>query len=66
MERERMLARVMPGNRARLDATSDSYTIAPRSTFDPNKLEPNYKPIGAAGDSAFNKLTRKLAMKKKG
>ncbi|XXH02227.1 Transcription factor iws1 [Hypoxylon texense] len=60
-------ARVLAPNRdvsaARVSATPSTYTIAPRSTFDPTRA-PDYRPIGAGGIEAFRKITQRG--KKKG
>ncbi|KAI0010781.1 hypothetical protein F4779DRAFT_576090 [Xylariaceae sp. FL0662B] len=62
-ERQRILAPANPGNRARVTGLPESYTIAPRSTFDPSR-GPEHRPIGASGLEAFRKMTQKT--KKKG
>lgn len=64
-ERERFLAPINQSNRARMDSSNTSYTIAPQSTFDPSKgLDPNSRPIGAGGDAAFRKMTAKQGKKR--
>ena len=64
-ERQRVLAQPIKSNRARLEASNTSYTVAPRSTFDPTKgLDPMSKPIGAGGMEAFRKMTAKQGKKR--
>jgi transcription factor SPN1 len=58
IERERMLAPAVTSNRARVDGLPQSYTIAPRSTFDASR-GPEHRPIGASGLEAFRKMTQK-------
>ncbi len=62
-ERERILAPANTSNRARVVGLPSSYTIAPRSTFDPSR-GPEHRPIGSSGLEAFRKMTQKT--KKKG
>jgi transcription factor SPN1 len=62
-ERERILAAPTANNRARVVGLPQSYTIAPRSTFDASR-GPDHRPIGASGLEAFRKMTQKG--KKKG
>ncbi|RYO76938.1 hypothetical protein DL766_008159 [Monosporascus sp. MC13-8B] len=62
-ERERILAPATQSNRARVVGLPSSYTIAPRSTFDPSR-GPEHRPIGSSGLEAFRKMTQKG--KKKG
>lgn len=64
MERERILAQPKLSNRARLEAHTASYTVAPRSNFDASRAEPNSKPLGAAGMEAFRKMTQKKVSRK--
>lgn len=66
LDRERVLAAPKFSNRARLDATAASYSVAPKSTYDPNKLDPTSRPIGAGGDAAFRRMTAKLGKKRGG
>lgn len=43
-----------------METSNTSYTIAPKSNFDPSRgLDPNARPIGAAGVEAFRKMTTK-------
>ncbi|KAI1800207.1 hypothetical protein F4811DRAFT_47263 [Daldinia bambusicola] len=62
-ERARMLAPARDVSQARIMGLPSTYTIAPRSTFDPSRA-PDYRPIGASGIEAFRKMTQKG--KKKG
>ncbi len=65
LERERILAQPVKNNRARIETANASYTIAPRSTFDPTKgIDPNSRPIGAGGMEAFRKMTTKQGKKR--
>ena len=65
LERERVLAQPKPGNRARLETHSASYTVAPKSTFDPQRaMDPASRPIGASGMEAFRKMTAKKGTKR--
>ncbi|CAG8977771.1 hypothetical protein HYALB_00011156 [Hymenoscyphus albidus] len=65
IERERVLAQPNRSNRARLETSNTSYTIAPKSTFDPSKgIDPMSRPIGAGGAEAFRKMTAKQVRKK--
>jgi transcription factor SPN1 len=59
LDMERLVA--MPASsRARLEISNTSYTVAPKSTFDPSKgIDPSSRPIGASGMDAFRKLTAK-------
>lgn len=57
-ERARILAPAREISHARVTGLPSTYTIAPRSTFDPNRA-PDYKPIGASGIEAFRKMTQK-------
>jgi len=41
-----------------------SYTVAPKSTFDSAARSANFKPIGAGGLEAFRKMTQKGKGKK--
>ncbi|KAJ2903914.1 hypothetical protein MKZ38_009149 [Zalerion maritima] len=57
-ERARMLAPpALNPNRAQIGGLPATYTIAPKSTLDPNKA--SQKPIGAGGLEAFRKMTQK-------
>ncbi|KAB5546855.1 hypothetical protein GE09DRAFT_1128885 [Coniochaeta sp. 2T2.1] len=59
-ERERALARETKSNRAQPAGLPASYTVAPRSTFDPDRAgQPDHRPIGAGGLEAFRKMTQK-------
>ena len=66
LERERMLApAIRNNNRARMETSSASYTVAPKSTFDASRaLDPSSKPIGASGIEAFRKMTAKQGKKR--
>ncbi|KAI0105391.1 hypothetical protein F4776DRAFT_647311 [Hypoxylon sp. NC0597] len=57
-ERARMLAPARDISRARVSGVPSTYTIAPRSTFDPNRVQ-DYRPVGATGIEAFRKMTQK-------
>lgn len=57
-ERERFLAPVGGGNRARMSSLPESYTIAPKSTFDGARGS-EHRPLGAGGMEAFRKMTQK-------
>lgn len=59
LERERLLAPEVKSNRAQPPGLPASYTIAPRSTYDPNRPAHEYRPIGAGGMEAFRKMTQK-------
>ncbi|PKS12390.1 hypothetical protein jhhlp_000594 [Lomentospora prolificans] len=59
-ERERALAPSGPTNRARVPEMPQSYTVAPRSTFDKGSSRAfEHRPIGASGIEAFRKMTQK-------
>lgn len=59
-ERERVLAPSVVSNRARLPEMPQSYTVAPRSTFDRHAaMGTEHRPIGASGIEAFRKMTQK-------
>ncbi|KHN94390.1 transcription factor IWS1 [Metarhizium album ARSEF 1941] len=62
-QRERMLAPVGSSNRARMTSLPQSYTIAPKSTFDGTRGS-EHRPLGAGGMEAFRKMTQKT--KKRG
>ncbi|KAL7621700.1 Transcription factor iws1 [Parahypoxylon ruwenzoriense] len=62
-ERQRILAPANPVSAARITSMPSTYTIAPRSTFDPSRA-PDYRPIGAGGMDAFRRIAQKG--KKKG
>ncbi|KAI0376743.1 hypothetical protein F5Y04DRAFT_197276 [Hypomontagnella monticulosa] len=62
-ERARMLAPNREISHARVMGLPSTYTIAPRSTFDPTRAQ-DYRPIGASGMEAFRRMTQKG--KKKG
>ncbi|PMD19889.1 putative transcription factor IWS1 [Hyaloscypha hepaticicola] len=65
IERERILAQPIRSNRARMETANTSYTVAPRSNFDPSKgLDPASRPIGAGGMEAFRKMTAKQGKKR--
>lgn len=51
-------------NRARPVGMPQSYTVAPKSTFDSAARSANFKPIGAGGLEAFRKMTQKGKGKK--
>ncbi|RAL68379.1 hypothetical protein DID88_007110 [Monilinia fructigena] len=56
LERQRLLAPKIISNRARMETSNTSYSIAPRSNFDPSRgVDPNSRPIGAGGVEAFRK-----------
>ncbi|KAI1102432.1 hypothetical protein F4804DRAFT_313071 [Jackrogersella minutella] len=57
-ERARMLAPTKEVSRARVTGLPSTYTIAPRSSFDPSRVQ-DHKPIGASGMEAFRKMTQK-------
>ncbi|TAQ84575.1 hypothetical protein B7494_g7104 [Chlorociboria aeruginascens] len=60
LERRRLLAPAVQSNRARMESSNTSYTVAPRSNFDPSRgLDPASRPIGAGGMEAFRKMTQK-------
>jgi len=61
-ERERILAPAAAHNRARMDVMPQSYTIAPRSTFD-GSMGSSHRPLGAGGMEAFRKMTQKTKKK---
>ncbi|OTA99010.1 hypothetical protein M426DRAFT_325521 [Hypoxylon sp. CI-4A] len=61
-ERARVLAPVREVSRARVMGLPSTYTIAPRSTFDPTRAQ-DYRPIGASGHEAFRKMTQKAKRK---
>ncbi len=63
-ERERALAPVVTNpNRAAPVGLPQTYTVAPKSTFDPAVRTANYRPIGAGGLEAFRKMTQKRGKK---
>ncbi|KAH8660719.1 hypothetical protein BGZ60DRAFT_381922 [Tricladium varicosporioides] len=63
--KQRALAQANRTNRARMESSNTSYTVAPRSTFDPSKgLDPLHRPIGASGADAFRKMTSKQGKKR--
>jgi len=65
LDRERMLAPTIRSNRARMESSNTSYTVAPRSTFDPTKgVDPSMRPIGASGMEAFRKMTQNKGKKR--
>ncbi|PSS14865.1 hypothetical protein M430DRAFT_123360 [Amorphotheca resinae ATCC 22711] len=65
IERERLLAQPIRSNRARMESSNASYTIAPKSTFDASKgIDPAARPIGAGGIEAFRKMTAKQGKKR--
>ncbi|KAG6053540.1 Transcription factor iws1 [Claviceps sp. LM77 group G4] len=57
-ERERILAPVGSNNRARMANLPESYTIAPRSTFE-GAQGTDHRPLGAGGMEAFRRMTTK-------
>ncbi|KAL2150174.1 hypothetical protein VTH82DRAFT_7850 [Thermothelomyces myriococcoides] len=59
LERERLLAPEVKKNRAQPPGLPASYTIAPRSTFDPSRAPAEFRPMGSAGLEAFKKITQK-------
>lgn len=60
MERERVLAPALRNeNRARMETSNTTYTVAPRSTFGGNDEGASARPIGASGMEAFRKMTQK-------
>ena len=66
IQRERLLAPSHQANRARIESSNTSYTIAPKSTFDPKSgLDPNARPIGASGMDAFRRMTANKLGKKR-
>ncbi|KAJ8069075.1 hypothetical protein OCU04_002749 [Sclerotinia nivalis] len=65
IERQRLLAPKIISNRARMETSNTSYSIAPRSNFDPSRgLDPSSRPIGAGGVDAFRKMTAKQGKKR--
>ncbi|KAI0153108.1 hypothetical protein GGR57DRAFT_468886 [Xylariaceae sp. FL1272] len=56
------LAPKNPSNRARISGLPQAYTIAPKSTYDPSRQGPEFRPIGASGFDSFKKI---VGMKKK-
>ncbi|CAD6444085.1 8487b264-5016-41f5-aea9-fe080fa2cd0a [Sclerotinia trifoliorum] len=65
IERQRLLAPKIISNRARMETSNTSYSIAPRSNFDPSRgLDPSARPIGAGGVDAFRKMTAKQGKKR--
>ncbi|KAI1372478.1 hypothetical protein F4677DRAFT_432376 [Hypoxylon crocopeplum] len=58
-ERARILAPTRDVSRARVTGVPSTYTIAPRSTFDPARSVQEYRPIGAGGIEAFRKIAQK-------
>jgi len=67
IERERLLAPKIISNRARMESSNSSYTIAPRSTFDASEKgeqDKSSRPIGAGGIEAFRKMTMKNGKKR--
>lgn len=64
LDRERVLAPAVRSNRARMETSNASYSVAPRSTFDSSKVDPSTKPIGASGMDAFRKMTAKQGKKR--
>lgn len=65
LERQRLLAPLDRSNRARVESGNTSYTVAPKSNFDPTKgLDPSSRPIGAGGMEAFRKMTAKQGKKR--
>ncbi|KAF7881670.1 uncharacterized protein EAF02_006358 [Botrytis sinoallii] len=65
IERQRLLAPKVISNRARMETSNTSYSIAPRSNFDPSRgLDPSSRPIGAGGVDAFRKMTAKQGKKR--
>ena len=58
-QRDRALEKPVYSNRARMETHSASYTVAPRSTFDPSRGDGSQKPLGAAGMDAFRRMTQK-------
>ena len=65
LQRERILAQPVRSNRARVETSNTSYTIAPKSTFDASKgIDPSSRPIGAGGMEAFRKMTAKQGKKR--
>jgi len=65
IERQRLLAPKIISNRARMETSNTSYTVAPRSNFDPSRgMDPNARPIGAGGMEAFRKMTAKQGKKR--
>lgn len=59
VERERLLAPVTNPNRARPVGLPTAYTVAPRSTFDPQARSTDFRPIGSGGIEAFRRMTQK-------
>ena len=61
-ERERILAPPTQSNRARVTGVPTSYSIAPRSTYDPSR-GPGFRPIGSSGLDSFKKIVNKTSKK---
>lgn len=65
LERERLLAPANRSNRARMESSNASYTIAPKSNFDASRgPDPLARPIGAGGMDAFRRMTAKQGKKR--
>lgn len=65
LERERILAQPSRTNRARMESSNSTYTVAPRSTFDPNQgLDPLSRPIGASAETEIKRLIERRKKKK--
>ncbi|KAI9649256.1 Transcription factor iws1 [Ciborinia camelliae] len=65
LERQRLLAPKVISNRARMESSNTTYSVAPRSNFDPSRgLDPSARPIGAGGVEAFRKMTAKQGKKR--
>ncbi|KAK4231470.1 transcription factor iws-1 [Podospora fimiseda] len=59
IERERALAPEVRGNRAVMPGLPQSYTVAPKSTFNPSQAGAEHRPIGSGGAEAFRKMITK-------
>ncbi|KAK4168747.1 transcription factor iws-1 [Cladorrhinum sp. PSN259] len=59
IERERALAPEVKGNRAVMPGLPQSYTVAPKSTFNASQAGSEHRPIGSGGAEAFRKMITK-------
>ncbi|KAK3996367.1 transcription factor iws-1 [Cladorrhinum sp. PSN332] len=59
IERERALAPEVRSNRAVMPGLPQSYTVAPKSTFNPSQATGEHRPIGSGGAEAFRKMITK-------
>lgn len=56
---------VVNPNRAQPVGLPQSYTIAPKSTFDGNRTGGEFRPIGASSMEAFRRMTQKAKQRNK-